>query len=582
MKYGDIASRNDLADFLKVERKHLTYVLYKRGVENCYRSFKIPKKNGEERIINAPDDFLKPIQERLAFVLSWHLGEVRKANNIKTNISHAFEKKKSIVTNAKVHRNKRLVLNMDLEDFFTSFNFGRIQGFFEKNEYFCVPKEVATIIAQLACYKGSLPQGAPSSPIITNLICQILDYRLLRVAKKYKVDYTRYADDLTFSTNNKVFRDLQDDFVEELREVIGRAGFSINEKKTRLQLRDSRQEVTGIIVNKKLNTRLEYRKDTRAMAHRLYAHEEFILDGVVGRIDQLEGRFSFIDQLDKVNNIHARKVEEAKSTRSPGKPNHKGRTLSSREKEHQKFLFYRYFYGNEKPLIVTEGKTDVVYLRAALKKMHEDYPKLISRKRDGSFEYKVSFLRRTDKLKYFFGLEPGADAMYHLYCYYTGKEQKLQNYFKYFSDLCPSPPKSPVMLFFDNELVNDKPLKKFIGRIESSEEKKLQLENNLQCGLVEGGNLYLMTHQLVKGMAECEIEDLFEDIVLNKSVNGKVFSKDPKADNKLHFGKAKFAEQVHQHYASISFENFRPLLDAITEVVDTHKKFVRKAKRKRK
>src|SRR5699024_7070708 len=105
---------------------------------------------------------------------------------------------KSIITNARIHRNKRLVVNIDLKDFFPSFHFGRVRGFFEKNKYFLLSREVSTIIAQLTCYKGSLPQGAPTSPIITNLICQILDYKLLKIAKKYKTDYSRYADDLTF------------------------------------------------------------------------------------------------------------------------------------------------------------------------------------------------------------------------------------------------------------------------------------------------------------------------------------------------------------------------------------------------
>ena len=73
-------------------------------------------------------------------------------------------------------------------------------AFYEKNKDFLLPREVAIVIAQIACYNGCLPQGAPSSPIITNLICQVLDMRLLKIAKKYKLDYTRYADDFSFST----------------------------------------------------------------------------------------------------------------------------------------------------------------------------------------------------------------------------------------------------------------------------------------------------------------------------------------------------------------------------------------------
>ena len=122
---------------------------------------------------------------------------------------------------------------------------------------------MATTIAQIACYEGKLPQGAPSSPIITNMICNIFDMRLLRLAKKYKLDYTRYADDLSFSTNNKDFLNIEEQFFEELSKEVERAGFSINDKKTRVQYKDSRQEVTGIVVNKKLNVDRDYYKKTR-------------------------------------------------------------------------------------------------------------------------------------------------------------------------------------------------------------------------------------------------------------------------------------------------------------------------------
>ena len=114
-------------------------------------------------------------------------------------------KNKSIYTNAAIHRNKRFVLNMDLQNFFDSFHFGRVRGFFIKNRNFNCTNEIATMIAQIVCYKGKLPQGAPSSPVITNLICGSLDYRISKLSKKYKLDYTRYADDITFSTNNRHF-----------------------------------------------------------------------------------------------------------------------------------------------------------------------------------------------------------------------------------------------------------------------------------------------------------------------------------------------------------------------------------------
>lgn len=268
--FSDIKSRNDLADYLKIPRQKLTHVLYVSKVDSYYKLFQIPKKNGGMRQIKASTGDLKSIQKKLADALWNHQQYIWNNNNTHPNISHAFEKNKNTITNAKIHRNKRFIVNIDLKDFFDCFHFGRVRGFFKNNKNFTLPIEVATIIAQLACYKGGLPQGAPSSPIITNLICQIFDIRLLPLAKKYKLDFTRYADDLTFSTNDKTFLNKWDTFYSDLKNEIERSGFKINDQKTRIQFKDSRQIVTGLIVNKKINIQHNYYKKVRAMAHNLY------------------------------------------------------------------------------------------------------------------------------------------------------------------------------------------------------------------------------------------------------------------------------------------------------------------------
>ena len=195
MRFNEIQSRNQLADFLDIQRKTLTYVLFEAKVDSFYSSFDIPKKDGSPRHIFAPSGPLKMIQRKLADALYEYQKQIRGEENIKANISHAFEKNKSIISNAKIHKNKRFIFCIDLNDFFNMFHFGRVLGYFSSNRYFKLPKEVAVTIAQVACYKGVLPQGAPSSPIITNLICQTLDMHVLKIAKKYKLDYTRYADD---------------------------------------------------------------------------------------------------------------------------------------------------------------------------------------------------------------------------------------------------------------------------------------------------------------------------------------------------------------------------------------------------
>ena len=553
--FNGIKTRNDLADYLRVPRSKLTHILYVKTVDSYYQVFEIPKKNGEKRIISAPSGDLKDIQAKLALALWNYQSELQKSKSTRVNISHAFEKEKSIITNAKVHRNKRYVLNIDLKDFFDSFHFGRVMGFFEKNKSYLFPHEVAVVIAQIACFEGKLPQGAPSSPIITNLICQILDMHILKVAKSYRLDYTRYADDLTFSTNWAGFLDAHSSFLNELSSVITKAGFSINHKKTRLLFRDSRQEVTGLVVNKKLDVNRKYVKQTRAMAHSLYTTGAFSIDGVEGTINQLEGRFSFIDQLVHYNN----KLDEAK---------HDSYHLCRREKDYRAFLFYKYFFANQNPVIITEGKTDIRYLQAALKSQYQKYPNLITKTDDGTFSFKISFFHRAKRWKYFFGVGlDGADAEKNLYRYFTG-QQGCENYYKYFTEKCCSVQKAPVVFMFDNETESKRPLNRFFGEnSQISAEDKKALQDTLFLQLQKDSKTFLLTNPLVGGKRESEIEDLFSPDLLSVELGGKHFCRKDSYDTDKYFGKDIFSDYVLSHYKTIDFSGFSSLLNALNSIV---------------
>ena len=264
--FPDVTDRKDIADLLNIRLKALTYILFIKGTADCYKSFSIPKRSGGVRIINAPNDELKAIQSKLADRLWKYQQEIWNKENIHPNLAHGFIKGKSIFSNASIHRNKRYILNLDLSDFFPSIHFGRVCGYFEKNKYFKLPHEAALTIAQIACYNGCLPQGAPSSPIISNLICQTLDIHLMKLGKQFRMDYSRYADDITFSTNNHTFLECYDSFIEQVTAEIVRMGFLVNEKKTRLIYRGSKQTVTGLVVNKKINIDRDFYRTTRAMA----------------------------------------------------------------------------------------------------------------------------------------------------------------------------------------------------------------------------------------------------------------------------------------------------------------------------
>jgi len=566
-KFSNITTRNELADYLEIPRKDLAHILYKQKVDSYYISFDIPKKNGGIRHIHAPISDLKIIQKKLSEALWEHQETIWAEKGINPNISHAFEKGKSIISNAKIHRNKRLLLNVDLENFFDSFHFGRVRGYFNKNNDFQLPIEVATVIAQLSCYNGSLPQGAPSSPIITNYICQIFDFRVLAIAKRFKLDYTRYADDLTFSTNNRAFIDTQEDFHRELTKIIESAGFRINKDKTRLQYKDSKQEVTGLVVNKKLSVDREYCRKTKAMAFNLYKQGDFTINDEEGSIKQLEGRFSFINQLDRYNN----KLENSDRCNS--------KTLNGREKQYQKFLFYKYFYSNDKPLIITEGKTDIAYLKSALKKFHSDYPSLITKITNNEHKFHVSFLKRSDRLKYFLNIAiDGADTMQNIYNYFSSNkshrkrnEWNFPDYLSYFNDVSGGQPKQPIVLVFDNELENNKkPLKKFVNHAKLNEEMKDELAKNLCIKLADNGNLFLMTNNLVDDKKECELEDLFDKETLDHKIGIKTFSREDGFDEDKHYGKAIFSEYISNNYNSINFEGFRNILNIVNSIVESY------------
>ncbi len=551
----NIRTRNELADYLGIPRNKLTYVLYVKKTESFYKSFDIPKKSGGFRHIHAPAEDLKWIQKRLAVVLYNYEKHIAEIEGTKLNISHAFEKKKSFITNAEIHRNKRFVINVDLENFFDSFHFGRVRGYFMKNKNYQLPKEVATTIAQIVCYEGKLPQGAPSSPIITNMICNIFDMRLLHLAKKYKLDYTRYADDLSFSTNNKKFIECEEKFFGELASEVTRAGFAINSKKTRVQYKDSHQEVTGIVVNKKLNVDKKYYKMTRAMAHELYKNGEYTIDGKVsGTINQLEGRFSYINQLDKYNS----KLKQGK---------HQYEYLNGRERTYSQFLFYKYFFDNEKPLIITEGKTDIKYLKAALKQMSEEYSKFIHKADEHQFEYKINFLRRSERLELFLNIKvDGADTLNNIVEFYKkGRNPRYPNYMEYFKELGKRKPTNPVILVFDNELMDEKkPATKFAKRWLNEDQKKALKEDNW---VHIQDNLYMMVTPLVEGSEQTDIEMLFDEDIQNIEIDGRILDKTGTKNKNEYFNKDIFSQYIMKNYDKINFVRFKPIFENLDKII---------------
>ena len=383
-----------------------------------------------------------------------------------------------------------------------------------------------------------------------------MDMRLLSIAKKYKLYYTRYADDLTFSTNDTKIIEKFDAFLNDVDKTVRNSGFSLNEKKTRLQYYSSRQVVTGLVVNKKINISRNYYKNTRAMAFSLYTKGKFNINLIEGTIAQLEGRFSFINQIDKYNNNLDLSIKKRNF-----------RTLNNHEEQYRRFLFYKYFYCNEKPLIITEGKTDILYIKAALKKLYADYPELV-KKQDGEYTFKISFLKRSNLLEYLFGFgKDGADSMKNLYNYFNGNGNK--DYYKYFQKISCHKPKHPIIFIFDNELNNTKkPISHFIKHVNVDDSSINLFKKKLYISLIKNGNVFLATNHLVKGKEECEIEDLFDNELLELKLDGKSFDRSGKKDNKKYYSKDIFSKYVMRNYKDINFESFKPFLNNISFIVE--------------
>lgn len=394
-------SLNDLAVLLDFKPKAVSYILYKIPSASKYTTFEIPKRSGGQRTIKAPIDKLKNLQRKLADLLQDCQLEIEKARGLEDRTAHGFKRHKSIVTNARQHRGRRWVLNLDLEEFFPSINFGRVRGFFIKNRDFALDEKVATVIAQIACHDHTLPQGSPSSPVISNLIAHVLDMRLVKLAEECACTYSRYADDLTFSSSKKEFppqiATLSGDQPPDthtwipgaaLEDVITRTGFTINTRKTRFMYRRSRQEVTGLIVNKKIGVRWQYRHNVRAMVHKLVTTGQFELVGTVikegkpllekrpGARNELHGMLGFIDSIDVFN---AKLAEAPKGKKRPYRkvtPKPQEEEFSSREAVYRQFLMYTTFYAALKPVILCEGDSDNVYLRFAIRRLAADFPEL--------------------------------------------------------------------------------------------------------------------------------------------------------------------------------------------------------------
>ena len=227
-----------------------------------YKEFEIPKKSGGTRRITAPTGKLKDVQKCISVLVAPYYQV--------PDCVHGFAEGKSVASNASMHTAKNYVLNIDLKDFFPTITYTRVVKSLKELGF---NDEVSDIIARLCTIpmwdeqnqmlRNSLPQGSPASPLLSNIVCISLDRRLSGLAKRFRLTYSRYADDITFSSDHSVYAK-DSEFLKELENIVESSGFKINEKKTRLQKKGSRQDVTGLIVGEKINTYRQFTKNLRA------------------------------------------------------------------------------------------------------------------------------------------------------------------------------------------------------------------------------------------------------------------------------------------------------------------------------
>lgn len=255
--------------------KQFNYFCNPNKCSRSYKTFTIPKKSGEPRVISAPTHIHKSM---LTFA-----NRILQACYDPSDAAMGFIPERSVVDNARRHVDRNYVLNLDMKDFFPSISQARVWAVLQLPP-FNMNTDVASAFAGMCCmrvpsadgkkarrYDYVLPQGSPASPMLTNIVCQRLDRRLSGLAKRFGLRYTRYADDITFSSDHNVYAG-DGEFMTELRRIIEEQHFTINESKTRLQKRGSRQEVTGLVVSDKVNV---VRKYTRALGSLLYIWERY-------------------------------------------------------------------------------------------------------------------------------------------------------------------------------------------------------------------------------------------------------------------------------------------------------------------
>lgn len=269
-----IVSPSHFSALVGLEHQYVCNMAY--GTEKFYRHFTIPKKNGERRPIDEPLPDLK-------FVQRWILHNILERCEI-SKYAKAYYKGRTLKHNARFHRKQKVVVTMDIKNFFQSIHISDIIHIFDNMGY---NHNLSCFLAHLCCLNDKIPQGASTSPYLSNLKFVDTDNEIVKFTSENNIHYTRYADDLTFSGDFK-----PSCLIKDISKTIYKAGFSINSKKTRVARRNARQEVTGIVVNSHMQISREKRKLIR---QQMYYIKKYGLESHLGYLK--ETRANYLEHL---------------------------------------------------------------------------------------------------------------------------------------------------------------------------------------------------------------------------------------------------------------------------------------------
>lgn len=278
-KYNEILSSFNLLNTSDIKKMNKILYNISNNIDANYSEIIIKKKTGGIRFLYEPSRILKNIQKRILK----NILEERKISNY----SYAYTKKLSILDNCKPHIRKNIVLKLDIKNFFDNISFNMVYETCFNETLF--PKKLGILLTNLCMYDKKLPQGAPTSGYISNIVMRSFDEKVGKYCKEKGISYTRYSDDMSFSGDFDV-----EDLINTVGSLLDEKGFKLNKKKIKVVSKKTRQQITGIVVNEKINIRKGYKKKIR---QELYFIKKYGLDDHLNKIRYKGSKNAYLTKL---------------------------------------------------------------------------------------------------------------------------------------------------------------------------------------------------------------------------------------------------------------------------------------------